>query len=173
MEKSKSMKVLKKANSSKTVKVINMEGNKKTKNTKNTKNEKTIKNNKTTKANNKKKPSVEMVNGAYEVRISEPWFTLLKLGIKKAEGRLNQEPFSNLKKGDKIRFKNYDFNMDRQYEATVDSVKTYPTFKEYIEKETIERTLPGMDSANNGEKVYRKFYKENREKEYGVVGISF
>ena len=40
----------------------------------------------------------------YTKHLSEPWFTLIKLGIKTCEGRLNKGDFSNMKVNDTIEF---------------------------------------------------------------------
>ena len=34
----------------------------------------------------------------YTKNLSEPWFTLIKLGLKKCEGRLNKGDFAKMKK---------------------------------------------------------------------------
>ncbi len=46
----------------------------------------------------------------YTKTLSEPWFTLIGLGIKKCEGRLNKDDFAKMKKGDTIIFENNDFS---------------------------------------------------------------
>jgi ASC-1-like (ASCH) protein len=40
----------------------------------------------------------------YTKHLSEPWFSLIKIGSKKCEGRLNKGDFSKMKKGDYILF---------------------------------------------------------------------
>ena len=45
----------------------------------------------------------------YVENLSEPWFTLIKIGNKKCEGRLNKRDFSQMKKGECIIFENNDF----------------------------------------------------------------
>jgi ASC-1-like (ASCH) protein len=40
----------------------------------------------------------------YTKHLSEPWFSLIKIGAKTCEGRLNKGEFSIMKKGDKIIF---------------------------------------------------------------------
>jgi ASC-1-like (ASCH) protein len=42
----------------------------------------------------------------YEKNLSEPWFSLIKLRIKKVEGRLNKGDFANMNIGDFILFTN-------------------------------------------------------------------
>jgi ASC-1-like (ASCH) protein len=40
----------------------------------------------------------------YTKHLSEPWFSLIKLGIKKCEGRLKDGDFAKFKKDDCIKF---------------------------------------------------------------------
>jgi ASC-1-like (ASCH) protein len=49
----------------------------------------------------------------YTKHLSEPWFSLIKIGAKTCEGRLNKGEFSIMKKGDKIIFINNDFDFQR------------------------------------------------------------
>lgn len=49
----------------------------------------------------------------YTKNVSEPWFSLIKIGCKKYEGRLNKGDFSEMKKGDYILFTNNEFNFPR------------------------------------------------------------
>ena len=55
----------------------------------------------------------------YTKYISEPWFTLIKLGIKKCEGRLNKGDFSIMDRGDIIIFTNIDFNFKRSCKVEI------------------------------------------------------
>ena len=40
----------------------------------------------------------------YNKHLSEPWFSLIKLGLKTCEGRLNKGEFSKMKVNDTIEF---------------------------------------------------------------------
>ena len=40
-----------------------------------------------------------------------------------------------------------------------------------LKKEKIENCLPGIDSIENGVKVYRKYYSEKEEQEYRVIAL--
>ena len=44
----------------------------------------------------------------YEKGVQEPWFSLIKKGIKSVEGRLNKGSFQGLKKGDIVHWMNLD-----------------------------------------------------------------
>ena len=77
----------------------------------------------------------------YTKHLSEPWFSLIKLGLKKAEGRLNKGDFQNMKKNDIIVFQNNDFGSLRSFQVKITSTKKYISFKEYLKKETLEKCL--------------------------------
>jgi ASC-1-like (ASCH) protein len=126
--------------------------------------------NKPTKTTNAKK---KVGPQTYDVNVSEPWFSLIKLGLKTIEGRLDRPPFSDMKKGDTITFHNKDLGFDRSHSVKVASRKKYATIEEFLKTETIEKTLPGVDNMEDGVKVYRKFYSPEREREFGILAIRF
>jgi ASC-1-like (ASCH) protein len=99
----------------------------------------------------------------YTKNLSEPWFSLIKLGIKKCEGRL--------RKGDYIIFQNNDFGFYRSCKVRITSVKSYDTFTTYLEKETLVKTLPGIDNIEEGKEIYYKYYSKEDEEKYKIVAI--
>lgn len=107
----------------------------------------------------------------YNKNLSEPWFSLVQLGIKKSEGRLNKGSFSKMKKGDIIIFENSELGFNRSYRVKITSIINYESFKNFIQKEKLENCLPGIDTIENGVKVYRKYYPEKEEQEYKVIAI--
>lgn len=125
--------------------------------------------------NKPNKKNVKKTTGpqTYDVNVSEPWFSLIKLGLKTIEGRLDRPPFSDMKKGDTITFHNKDLGFDRSHSVKIVSRKKYATIEEFLKTETLEKTLPGIDNMEDGEKVYRKYYSPEREKEFGILAIRF
>ena len=107
----------------------------------------------------------------YTKNLSEPWFSLIKLGIKKCEGRLRKGDFANMKKGDYIIFQNNDFGFNRSCKVRITSVKSYDTFTTYLEKETLVKTLPGIDNIEEGKEIYYKYYSKEDEEKYKIVAI--
>ena len=107
----------------------------------------------------------------YTKHLSEPWFSLIKLGLKKCEGRLNKGDFNVMKKGDYIIFENNDFSIPRKFKCKITSIHDYDTFEEYLESETLERCLPGIDSINEGLGIYYKYYSKDDELKYKIKGI--
>ena len=107
----------------------------------------------------------------FKKNLSEPWFTLIKLGLKKCEGRLNKGDFSKMKKGDIILFENNDFSFSRSFKVRITSLHKYESFKDYLNKETLEKTLPGIDNIKNGLKIYYKYYSKDDEIKYKIIAI--
>ena len=108
----------------------------------------------------------------YEKHLSEPWFTLIKLGIKKVEGRLNKGEFSNMKKDDIITFINSDLGFDRKYNVKIIKSTNYNTFYLYLKNETLNKCLPGIDTIDDGLNVYYKYYTKADEETYKIKALT-
>ncbi len=109
----------------------------------------------------------------YIKNLSEPWFSLIKIGAKTCEGRLNKGDFLKMEIGDEIVFENNDLGFKRNFTVRVTGKKEYKGFSEYLENEKLSNCLPGIDTQKQGEDVYYKYYSKDDEKNYGVVGIRF
>ena len=107
----------------------------------------------------------------YTKNLSEPWFTLIKLGIKKCEGRLNKGDFSEMKKSDIILFENNDFGFSRSFRCKIKHIRDYTTFEKYLENETLKKCLPGIDTIEDGVNIYYKYYKKEDEEKYKIKAI--
>jgi len=105
----------------------------------------------------------------HEINVSSPWFKYIADGFKKIEGRLNKGTFSNMKVGDMLTINNTD--KTQQIIAKIVDISKYNSFESYLIMEGLKRTLPGIKTIEDGVKVYRQFYNEKAEKEYGVVAI--
>lgn len=110
---------------------------------------------------------------SYTKHLSEPWFSLIKLGIKTCEGRLHKGDFSRMKKGDIIIFENNDFGTKRMCNVKITSTHKYKSFKEYLEHESLTKCLPGIDNMQEGLSVYYKYFTKKDEQEFGIVAIKF
>lgn len=109
----------------------------------------------------------------YKKHLSEPWFTLIKLGLKTCEGRLNKGDFENMEINDTILLFNDDFGFMRNIKIKIIKKNHYKTFETYLKKETLKNCLPGTKSIKEGVNIYRKYYSQQDEKNYGVVAILF
>jgi ASC-1-like (ASCH) protein len=86
------------------------------------------------------------------------------------EGRVNSEKYSFLKCGDIIKLTKKNDETKFLY-LEVKDIRRYATFRKMIENETLPKVLPGIKNIADGVKVYRQFYSEQLEKQYGVVGM--
>ena len=102
--------------------------------------------------------------------VQDPWFTLIREGLKVVEGRLNKGRFSKLKKGDIV---HWEASSKKHTQCTTKIMKVvhYPSFEEMLRTEKLEHVLPGVPDVESGVKVYRKFYVEDKERELGVLAI--
>jgi ASC-1-like (ASCH) protein len=106
----------------------------------------------------------------YTEYVSEPWFTLILLGIKTIDGRKNSGRFKDIKIGDIIKWENNDF-MYRIVLTRVERISKYKTFKEYLEQDGLEQSLPGISDIEYGLSVYYKYFTKEDEEKFGVVAI--
>jgi ASC-1-like (ASCH) protein len=108
----------------------------------------------------------------YKMNLSEPWFSLMGLGIKDVEGRLNRGKFAELKEGDIIEWNNEDFKL-RIISTRIVKITKYKSFTEYLQKEKNKKhnPLPGMPSLDHELSVYYKYYSKEDEKQFGVITI--
>ena len=83
----------------------------------------------------------------YRKHVSEPWFTLIGKGDKTIEGRLCKGSFAELREGDMIVWFNDDFGYRREAPTVITRIRKHPTFRQYLEKETLKRCLPDAKNA--------------------------
>lgn len=102
-----------------------------------------------------------------ELHVSEPWFTHIMNGKKVVEGRLCKGRFMKIVEGDILVF----FNEDKKISVKVTKTCKYNTFAEYLNKEGIERCLPGVDSIEEGCNIYYKYYNKEQEAENKILAI--
>ena len=105
----------------------------------------------------------------YEIGVAEPYFTYIKDRVKTVEGRLQKGKHAQIRKGDIVDISN-NKGTD-SIEVQVVDVRIFSSFKEMLEKEELKKVLPNVNSVNEGVAVYRQFYSEEKEKEFGVVAI--
>jgi ASC-1-like (ASCH) protein len=106
----------------------------------------------------------------FSEHLSEPWFTLISLGLKTVEGRLNKGRFQEMQIGDIIEWHNEDFK-ERKILTKIIGKEEYKTFEEYLEKEDLNKCLPGIPTMEHGLSVYYKYFTKEKETEFGVIAI--
>jgi ASC-1-like (ASCH) protein len=108
----------------------------------------------------------------YEKNLSEPWFSLIKMKNKSVEGRLNKGDFANMKVGDCIVFTNDELGFERKFTVEIKKISYYDNFQEYLENETLEKCLPGIDTMDDGLNIYYKYYSKNDEIKYKIKAFT-
>lgn len=119
--------------------------------------------------------SVSLIGGSepspdYEEHVSEPWFSLISLGLKTVEGRKNKGRFGSMQPGQIIKWVNEDFKPRHVY-TRITRVTRYETFEDYLRTEGLEKCLPSINDMETGLSVYFKYFTKEDEATYGVVAI--
>ena len=107
----------------------------------------------------------------YRKHINEPWFSLILVGCKTIEGRLNRDDWAIIDEGDQIDWYNDDFGLKREFRTIVVKKRKYPCLTSYLNGEGLQKTLVTIDNIQDGVKKYHIFYKPKDEEKYGVVAI--
>lgn len=107
----------------------------------------------------------------YKKSISEPWFSLICVGKKNIEGRLNKGDFKKMEVGDVIFFYNNDFDIYREVECIITKITKYDNFRKYLINSNIKKCLPTIENINDGINIYYKYYTREDEIKYGCVAI--
>ncbi|XVF29435.1 hypothetical protein REPUB_Repub15cG0120700 [Reevesia pubescens] len=97
-----------------------------------------------------------MDNIDFELHVQEPFFSMLRDGLKTIEGSI--EP------GSMILF-------NKCLVLEVQDVHRYATFSEMLEAESLSQVLPGVKSTEEGLQIYWKFYTEEKERSNGVLAF--
>lgn len=100
-----------------------------------------------------------------EFNVQEPYKTLMLIGEKKIEARLNKGKFWSLKIGDSLRFD------DTGEVFEVRDLTYYSAFQVMLEQEGLKNVLPWVRSIEEWVAVYHKFYTLEQETEFWVVAI--
>lgn len=109
----------------------------------------------------------------HELPVSEPWFSLIKLGHKTREGRINKTKSASINIGDLVLFTNNELGVFRKFTVEIKNIVYYDDFQSYLENETLEKCLPCIDTIEDGLKVYYKYYTKYEEYEYGIKAFIF
>ncbi len=100
--------------------------------------------------------------------VREPWFTYLVNGTKTIEGRLNRGNFQHYQVGDYVTFYS---DSNEEFICEILRRTTYPSIAEYLETEGLPKTLPSISTIEDGVKIYRQFYSEEEESQYGMLAL--
>ncbi|KAJ6677624.1 RNA-BINDING ASCH DOMAIN PROTEIN [Salix viminalis] len=100
----------------------------------------------------------------FELHVQEPFFTQLKDGRKTVEGRCAVGAYNRIGSGASIL-------LNKCVLLQVQEVRRYASFSEMLEAEVLAKVLPGVNTIDEGVRVYRKFYTEEKERSNGVLAI--
>ncbi|XP_073116270.1 uncharacterized protein [Elaeis guineensis] len=101
----------------------------------------------------------------FELHVQEPFFSQLRAGLKTVEGRCATGDYNRITPGSLLLFNTCLL-------LEVQDVRGYSSFSEMLQVETLARVLPGVKTIEEGVKIYRKFYTEEKEKSNGVLAIA-
>lgn len=113
------------------------------------------------------------MNSKIDINVSPQWFSQIKNGKKKVEGRLHKGKFAALKKGHFLIITKDDQKHEDTIVCIITNLVKYPSFQSYLVQEGLSNTLPGVKTIDDGIQIYRNFYSEEKEKENGVLAIHF
>lgn len=99
---------------------------------------------------------------SFELHVQEPFFTQLKDGLKTIEGRCATSKYTRIESGNRIL-------LNKSLVFEVQGVRRYPSFFDMLETESLGEVLPGIESVEEGVKIYRRFYTEEMEQTNGVL----
>jgi len=105
--------------------------------------------------------------------VSEPYFSLIRSGDKPVEGRKISSTWSKVRHFDTLFIRQND---GMAFETQVMGVTKYlPSIGDpltaYLETETLNRDLPGVQSLEEGRKIYLQWSTQEEIKTLGMIGI--
>lgn len=103
----------------------------------------------------------------FNIHCDDPWFSLIRKGEKRVEGRKNTHTYRKIKTGDKINFTNGTEN----FLTEVEEIRIYRDLDEYFQDVSLEKALPGITTLEEGKKIYFEWSTEEKIKEFGFLGI--
>lgn len=103
----------------------------------------------------------------YNIHCDDPWFTMIRQGVKPVEGRKGTHTYKKIKAGDRINFS----NGKESFLADVTEVRSYASIEEYLQDVTVEKALPGVKTVQEALDIYFQWSTEEKIRQYGFLGI--
>ena len=115
----------------------------------------------------------------HRMRLSDPWFDLVRRGIKRYEGRRATPSVAAVRVGDFLEFEHFA-KLDRDpagaavsselpFRARVVGKRRFPTFEAALVELGLPEVLPGVETVQAGVDVYLRFVSEATQARDGVV----
>jgi ASC-1-like (ASCH) protein len=102
-----------------------------------------------------------------EMEVSEPWFSLIRNGTKTVEGRKRSPKWKWIQPGVDILVE----CGQESFKFHVTYINQWDTIRDYLQGEGLAHTLPGIDSVEEGEKIYLQWSTLEEVRQYGFMGI--
>lgn len=106
----------------------------------------------------------------HEMKLQSKYYDFIKYGTKRIELRLFDEKRSLLKIGDKIKFLK-EPDLRESFEAKVIGLLRYDSFSNLFKDFDISILADKSMTKDELLDVLQEFYTEEKQKEYGVLGI--
>jgi ASC-1-like (ASCH) protein len=103
-----------------------------------------------------------------EFHIDEPWFEHIVEGRKVVEGKLAKGKALQMQVESILHISG---NNGDVIECHITAIRPYSSFREYLESETLAKTLPGVTTIDAGLEVYQKYYEPGLDSKLGVLAI--
>lgn len=106
------------------------------------------------------------------IEVSEPWFSLIRDGIKKVEGRKGSPTWIDIKIGDVI-----ISNGKEKFKMKIVGIHKYygeNCLENYLKTEKIENVLPGIGTIEEGMKIYMSppiNWTQQELNKYGILAF--
>jgi len=108
---------------------------------------------------------------AHEIEVQERWFRELAKGTKTVEGRKGTSKWRQIPVGDVIKFVS---PQQETFSCYIVKINWYPSVEEYLIKEGLVNTLPGVTTFQEGVDIYLKpngFWDPEAIHKYGVLAF--
>ena len=86
--------------------------------------------------------------------LQKRWFDLIKSGVKTLEGRIRKGNWLNVDAGDVLVF----YCENDEVTCVVEELTEYASFEEMLSNVNLGSILPGIDSVEEGLKIYESIY---------------
>jgi ASC-1-like (ASCH) protein len=103
----------------------------------------------------------------HQMICDEPWFSLIRSGIKPVEGRKNVPKWQKIRVGDYLDF----FYGEEHFRTVVTEIRKYPSLEDYLLDVTVEKALPGVSSFEEAVRIYHQWSTPEEIQAHGFLGI--
>ena len=107
----------------------------------------------------------------YEIECAKPWYRFLETGEKPLEGRKATPKWSPIAKGDTIIFSDGEGHSFRAAVVGVNRYEGRNCLRKFLETETLARALPGVQTIEEGMRIYCQWSTMEEIEKYGFLGI--